>query len=50
LKKQLLAVLWLACLTLAAAKYPPNLRWRELGRGPFTVIFPAGRWQQAESA
>jgi hypothetical protein len=50
LKKRFLPILWLACLTLAAAKYPPDLCWREIGRGRFTVIFPADRWQQAETA
>jgi len=50
LKKRLCAILWLACLTLTAAKYPPNLRWREIGRGHFTVIFAADRWQEAEAA
>ena len=50
MKKKLCAILWLACLTLTAAKYPPNQRWREINRGPFTVIFPADRWQEAEAA
>jgi hypothetical protein len=49
-KKFFFASLWLAFLALAAAKYPPNLQWREIGRGVFTIIFPADRWQQAEAA
>lgn len=43
-------MLWLACLPLAAAKYPPNLQWREINRGAITIIFPAECWQQAETA
>lgn len=50
MKNKFFTILWLACLTLAAAKYPPNLQWREISRGDFTIIFPAGRWQQAENA
>jgi len=49
-KKYFFTALWLAFLTLAAAKYPPNLQWREISRGAFTIIFPADRWQQAEAA
>jgi hypothetical protein len=57
-KKKLLAIFWLSCLFLAvtsagiltAAKYPPGLRWREVSRGPFTIIFPAGRAAEAEAA
>jgi hypothetical protein len=58
MKNKLLAILWLSGLMLAAAaaddlraaKYPPGLRWREISRGPYTVIFPAGRAAEAEKA
>jgi hypothetical protein len=58
LKTRFFLILWLACLavaapwatTLTAAKYPPGSHWREIGRGPFTVIFPASRRQQADAA
>jgi hypothetical protein len=50
LKKKLFAIIWLSFLMLTAAKYPPNLHWREISRGHFTVIFPTERWQQAETA
>ena len=58
MKKRLLAILWLSGFVLAAsaagivraAKYPPGLRWREVVRGPFTVIFPEGRATEAEAA
>ncbi|MCX6558252.1 MAG: hypothetical protein NTW95_12620 [Candidatus Aminicenantes bacterium] len=58
MKKKLFAALWLACLalvtpsagTLRAAKYPPGLRWREVARGSFTIIFPAERAAEAEAA
>ncbi len=50
MKNKFFTILWLTCLTLAAAKYPPGLKWREISRGHFTVIFPASRWQQAEAA
>lgn len=50
MKKKLFAILWLACLTLAAAKYPPGLRWHEISRGGFTVVFPAARFMEAEAA
>lgn len=50
MKNKFFTLLWLACLTLAAAKYPPNLHWREIGRGRFTVIFPAVRFVEAEAA
>jgi hypothetical protein len=58
LKRKLLILLWLACMglvapsagTLGAAKYPPGLRWREIARGPFTIVFPAGRAAEAEAA
>ncbi|MBU4267598.1 MAG: hypothetical protein KJ808_01955 [Acidobacteria bacterium] len=50
MKNKFFTILWLACLTLAAAKYPPNLQWREIHRGAITIIFPAECWQQAETA
>lgn len=50
LKKRLFAVLWLAGLALAGAKYPPGLHWREIERGPIAVIFPAGHDVEAEAA
>lgn len=50
MKNKVFTILWLACLTLAAAKYPPNLQWREINRGAITIIFPAECWQQAETA
>ncbi|MCJ7524346.1 MAG: hypothetical protein MUP71_03880, partial [Candidatus Aminicenantes bacterium] len=50
MKIKFFTILWLACLTLAAAKYPPNLQWREINRGAITIIFPAECWQQAETA
>jgi hypothetical protein len=50
LKKQLFTLLWLACLALSAAKYPPGQRWREIGRGGITIIFPAARFLEAEAA
>jgi hypothetical protein len=50
LKKKFFALLWLAGLALLAAKYPPGLRWREISRGHFSVIFPGERWQQGEAA
>jgi hypothetical protein len=50
LKNKFFTILWLACLTLAAAKYPPGLRWREINRGAFTIIFPAARAAEAETA
>jgi len=57
-KKKLFFILWLSGLALAtpsagtlqAAKYPPGLRWREISKGSFTVIFPAGRAAEAEAA
>lgn len=50
MKNKIFPVIWLSFLTLTAAKYPPNLHWREINRGHFTVIFPNDRWQQAEAA
>lgn len=50
MKIKFFTILWLACLTLAAAKYPPNLQWREINRGAITIIFPAECRQQAETA
>jgi hypothetical protein len=58
LKKKPFAIFWLAFLaltavstgTLHAAKYPPGLRWREVSRGSFTIIFPAERLAEAEAA
>lgn len=58
MKRRLFAALWLSCLllspaaagTLQAAKYPPGLRWREISRGGFTVIFPVARSLEAEAA
>ncbi|HEX7502930.1 MAG TPA: hypothetical protein VF451_05885 [Acidobacteriota bacterium] len=58
MKMKVFALLCLSCLilavpaagTLLAAKYPPGQRWREIGRGGFTVIFPATRFREAEAA
>ncbi len=58
MKKKLFAMISLSCLILAippagilkAAKYPPGQHWREIGRGGFTVIFPAARFLEAEAA
>jgi hypothetical protein len=50
LKKNLFTLICLSFLTLMAAKYPPNLHWREISRGAFTVIFPTDSWQQAAAA
>jgi hypothetical protein len=50
LKKKLFAMIWLACLALAATKYPPSLRWREVAHGSFIIIFPAERVAEAEVA
>jgi hypothetical protein len=50
MKKYIFIVIWLAGFVLTAAKYPPDLHWREISRGHFTVIFPTDRWQQAEAA
>jgi hypothetical protein len=49
MKKKLFALLWLSALVLGA-KYPPHLKWREVVRGPYTVIFPAERAAEAEAA
>ena len=49
MKKALFIIFFLFFLTLPAVKSPPGLRWREISRGHFTVIFPADRWQQAET-
>ncbi len=40
----------LATAALPAAKYPPGVRWREIGRNGITVIFPAGRGAEAAEA
>jgi hypothetical protein len=53
-----LACLWLSALVLAilpagtlkAGKYPPGLRWREMDRGRYTVIFPVSRALEAGMA
>ncbi|MBN2345047.1 MAG: hypothetical protein JXO51_01570 [Candidatus Aminicenantes bacterium] len=58
MKKQALAVVCLAGLgwaaspagNLRAAKYPPGLRWREIERSGFTVVFPAGSAIEAAAA
>jgi hypothetical protein len=50
LKKLAFFLIGLACMTLTAAKYPPGQRWREVTRGPLTVIFPERFWLQAEAA
>jgi hypothetical protein len=50
LKKKFFAILWLAGLALAAAKYPPGQHWREISRGSLTIIFPAARFMEAEAA
>ncbi len=50
MKKNFFAVLWLACLALTAAKYPPGLRWREIERNGVTIIFPAARTAEAMAA
>lgn len=52
MKKQLV-LLVLVCASAAAlcgGKYPPGVRWREIGRGSITVIFPAGRAAEAAEA
>lgn len=52
MKKQFV-LLALACASAAAlcgAKYPPGIRWREIGRDGITVIFPAGRAAEAAEA
>lgn len=49
MKIKIFFIFWLAALALLAAKYPPGLRWREINRGHFSVIFPGNCWQQAES-
>lgn len=36
--------------SLRAAKYPPGIRWREIGREGLTVIFPAERSAEAAAA
>jgi hypothetical protein len=51
--KGLSVILALACASAAAlcgAKYPPGVRWREIGRDGITVIFPAGRGAEAAEA
>lgn len=40
----------LAAQALPAAKYPPGVRWREIGHDAITVIFPAGRSAEAAAA
>ncbi len=58
MKRKRIALLWLAGLalaalsagTLAAAKYPPGLRWLEIEGEGITVIFPAGRSIEAQAA
>ena len=58
MKNRLPAIFWLSGLllaagaagTLRAAKYPPGQHWREISRGGFTIIFPAGRSAEAEAA
>ena len=58
MKRKSFALITLSCIllaspmagTLSAAKYPPGQHWREIVRGPFTVIFPAGRATEAEVA
>ena len=50
MKTKFFAILILAGLPLAAAKYPPNLQWREINRGAITIIFPAECRLQAETA
>ena len=58
MKIRLLAAFWLSCFllspaaagALSAAKYPPGLRWREINRGRITIVFPAERSAEAESA
>ncbi len=37
-------------LSLPAAKYPPGVRWREIGLDGITVIFPAERSAEAAAA
>lgn len=50
LKRKLFVVLWLSGLALAGAKYPPGQHWREINRNGFTIIFPAARFMEAETA
>ena len=58
MKRKRIALLWLSGLalaalsagTLAAAKYPPALRWLEIEGKGITVIFPAGRSIEAQAA
>jgi hypothetical protein len=58
LRKRALAVFWLSSIVLSApaarflnaAKYPPSARWREIGRGGFTIVFPRGRGAEAMAA
>jgi hypothetical protein len=48
--KKAIFIIIISVLLLPGAKPPPGLRWREISRDRFTVIFPAARWQQAEAA
>ncbi len=50
LKKRAFVLIWLACLAVTAAKYPPGQRWHEIAYGQVTVIFPARCRLQAEAA
>lgn len=50
MKKAFFTIIIVAALLLPGAKPPPGLRWREINRDHFTVIFPAAHWQQAEAA
>lgn len=46
----ILALAGASAAALCGAKYPPGVRWREIGRDGITVIFPAGRAAEALEA
>lgn len=47
----ILSLVWaLSAGVLRAAKYPPGVCWREMGRDGITVIFPVGRGAEAAAA
>jgi len=52
--KKVFVLLGLACAlataALPAAKFPPGVRWREIGHDSITVIFPAERSAEAAAA
>ncbi len=47
LKNSIFTLLFLVSLSLPAAKYPPGIRWREINGSGITIIFPAGRDNEA---